>query len=394
MHHNNNTTLPFSCVFWNCHNLNQRIDSIRMLIHQQLEKQQPLSLFAICETRWDPTKSLPSIHQYTWYHQHHLPNSGGLACLVHDSVAASWIDSDHPSLSALVSLSHIASDPDDSSAMAWMELKPNGFDHSLLIALIYLRPPVNDTILNKVHKAIERAQQLIDDRQSMILLGDFNLRHPFWDASIHQSDNQSSSFLSFLDSNHLSIVNNVFFPHRMPTRPASNSSLDLIIANNVALSHLSSMHIGVNGLVSDHHALLIRYCSNPSISLPPSCPIPRIDWKLDRMKSKEDWQLFEYELNKQLMLHYPYHPAAAADEHEQSSSTHDQHRSNIQHRYDIFLYCVCLNRSFRSFCLAVLFPSLPSFHSIPFLHSIPFDQLHLFIHTNQMNQQHSSFHSM
>jgi hypothetical protein len=76
-----------------------------------------VAIAALAETHWDATRRLPTIPHYEWITQHHTPNSGGLACLVHDSIARREVDGSHPSLSALALCSDIKEDQDDSSAL-------------------------------------------------------------------------------------------------------------------------------------------------------------------------------------------------------------------------------------------------------------------------------------
>ena len=217
---NNGKSVPLA--FWNCHSLSTSIDNIRaMLCHRQ----HPLGMLALCETKWDASRSLPSIHNYTWYYQHHYPSCGGIACLVHDDVAATWVDHTHPTLSSLSSTTSMGLDSEDSSALCWIELKPAGWTHSILIGILYLRPPVQSAVLSRLFASIDRAQQLIGHDHPILLMGDWNLRHPFWDASVTQPDTQASRLMSYLDDHHLSIINNVFHPCQVATRPASGSSL-------------------------------------------------------------------------------------------------------------------------------------------------------------------------
>ena len=343
--HNNKLSRPSisacNLAVWNCHTLSTCIDDIRSLLDARLSTN-PLGLLALIETKWDATLSLPPIQHYTWHYRHHYPRCGGIACLVHDSIPSTWIDTDHPTLSSLVHLSNIGLDSEDSSAIAWLEILPPGWMTPILVGIVYLRPPVHGRVMYKLQTCIDRAIDLIGDDRPLLLMGDFNLRHPFWDASIQEPDQQSTRWMNYIDSHHLSILNSMLLPIRTPTRPSSLSTVDLLIANDATLSTVSSMRVGIPGLTSDHFPLLL-HLSPPSPPVPPPTrPIPRIDWRLDNM-SQDDWKLFSHEVDRQLTL--LYHPQqrqqlSSNNNHDNPSYHHRYHQTVIQRKYDCFEQCI------------------------------------------------------
>ena len=209
----------------------------------------------------------------------------------------------------LLSCSDIKDDDDDSSAILWLELRPTDLSSSILLAIIYLRPPVSSTVLDKLQTSISTAQHLLPTHQPMLLLGDFNLRHQaLGDTYVTQSSREADQWIDFLDKQGLSTLNHMLPAHSC-TRPSTHSMLDLAITNQAGEVLFNGMRTGIDGLVSDHEAISIT-CNHLSIPdtaqlLQSRREIPRIDWKVGNMTDK-DWAKFTAALRIQLQLYFPF----------------------------------------------------------------------------------------
>ena len=263
----------------------------------------PFHVFALAETRWDVARSLPTIPHYTWYSKPHCTNSGGLACLVHEHVSVREVDASHPSLSSLASCMNIGVDADDSSAMMWLELHLPHARSSLLLGIVYLRPPVSGVVLRNLQNCIDAALRLWPDDQPLLLLGDFNLRHPLLgDARVLNSEPVAQRWVDYLQTNDLIALNPVLLPADSFTRPASESMLDLAICNQSASHWFRSMQVGIDSLVSDHECITLschpsragRCLARDDIRQP-----PRIDWRVDQMTT-DDWKRFAAAVDDEL----------------------------------------------------------------------------------------------
>ena len=315
--HQNDT---INYLFWNCNYLSRSVDALHAtLLTHASSSSSPLPLyhlFAFAETKLDAARALPSIAHYDWYTKPHRANSGGLACLIHDSIAVREVDASHPSLSALSRCMSIGVDADDSSAVWWLELHPSHVSTPMLLAVVYLRPPVTSIVLHKLQRCINTAVQLWPSDRPMLILGDFNLRHSsLGDAFVadHGSvDRVAESFVQYLEDNDLTVLNRQLLPPGSYTRPASRAMLDLAITNPCGLNWCADMHVGALDLplVSDHQCIVVR-CRAPSIHRMSSNPsasweVPRIDWRLDRLQSEEGQRIFREELERRLLTCFPF----------------------------------------------------------------------------------------
>src|ERR1700678_981532 len=92
-----NTSAKPTIVFWNCRGLRRHLinGALQSLLDPSLTPPPP-SIIAFVETHWSDTvttgagatsSTLPSLPNYSWVHRHHTNRSGGLAILIHDSIA-------------------------------------------------------------------------------------------------------------------------------------------------------------------------------------------------------------------------------------------------------------------------------------------------------------------
>src|ERR1700744_6402186 len=90
-----NTSAKPTIVFWNCRGLRRHLitGALQSLLDPSLTPHPP-SIIALVETHWSDLatlrttpSTLPSLPNYSWVHRHHTNRSGGLAILIHDSIA-------------------------------------------------------------------------------------------------------------------------------------------------------------------------------------------------------------------------------------------------------------------------------------------------------------------
>lgn len=343
------STLSFS--FLNCNSLSSHADLVQAYLQPGLDvdahRRCTTAVFAFSETKVDEREPphLPNILHYTWMHKPHTTASGGLACLIHDSVAARIVNADHPSLSHLAAVSNIASDATDSSAIMWLELRPTSWHSPILLGTVYLSPHLSALdrtgVLHRLMDSIDSALRLWPSTHPFLLLGDFNLRHEALGEAEQEEpfipSADAETFVDYLDQRGLAVLNATLLPTDSYTRPQSRSMLDLAICNQSATTILTDMHVGIDGLVSDHeaitvtctrvpHPVALTHAHAPSHALAPDSDlgqshvsasiwhpshlcaptVPRIDWNLNGMKTEQQWIEYRIALQVQLALNFPF----------------------------------------------------------------------------------------
>jgi hypothetical protein len=251
---------------------------------------------------------MPSIPGYEWYVQHHTTSSGGLACLIHHSIAACVIDAAHPTYAAVASTTRIADGVDDSSAVMWLELRPPGWTHSILVAVTYLRPPATPALVTRLLTSLYTASSLLPPDTPLLLLGDLNLHHEQWCNAVLTTDPAADHFQSELDRLHLTVLNPLLLGPTQYTRPRSRAVLDVAVTNDAGLAYFTAMSLGIPTLHSDHLPITV-HCRPPSDSylLPSPCHVvPRIDWRLESFDHPEHQHQFASVLDQMLRIHFPF----------------------------------------------------------------------------------------
>ena len=178
-------------VFWNANSMREHYDQIRLLLHPSTANRP--CVLALAETKLNPTCAdrLPTIQHYTQLHRPHSNMSGGLALLVHDSVAVRELDNSypHPILStANQSAATIASNAADPSNVYWVELRFPGMRTALLLAVVYIRPGASTAVIERLTDNIDLVCN--NSPLPVLLLGDFNLRHQHWCSTLTRSPHQ------------------------------------------------------------------------------------------------------------------------------------------------------------------------------------------------------------
>ncbi len=345
----------FNCVFWNCNYLYRSVDTLlgSILTHAATYPSSPLyHLFAFVETKRDDTRQLPSVPGYVWHERLHRANSGGLACLIHDSIGVRPVDASHPSLAALSHGMAIGMDADDSSAIWWLELHPPHQPTPMLLAVVYLRPSVPAAVLDQLTRCLDTATRLWPADRPMLLLGDFNLRHSeLGDAAVGSPGCAvANSFVQYLDGADLTVLNRLL-PAGTCTRPASRAMLDLAICNQTGLSWMADVSVGAPDLplLSDHQCVVVR-CLPPGVRWERPHPsgseadeAPRIEWRLDALQSEEGQDAFRAALEQRLLSCFPYAALEAEADRPAAAGAAAPHRSLsqlIESAYDTLLQCI------------------------------------------------------
>jgi hypothetical protein len=177
-----NSIVKPSIVFWNCRGLRRHLISgtLQALINPILTPPPP-SIVVLVETHWSATipyhrtstTQLPSLPHYSWVYHHQTNRSGGLAVLYHNSIAcltmASLNDQCNP----------ISSKADSASAVMWQTMRfPN--TSPFLLGVGYITPQDHENHGLAAQAMCDAMKQATALALPMLLVGDFNLRHPDW----------------------------------------------------------------------------------------------------------------------------------------------------------------------------------------------------------------------
>jgi hypothetical protein len=293
-------------LMWNCNGLTRHLPDIQSILldpchssslaSSPLPSPPPPSVLAFVETKCDDSKSLPKIIGYSWFlHPALSTHSGGLAALVHNSYAVSTPTPVPPPLSL--------SDPTDSSAVLWLQIRP---PHSspFLLAIVYLRPTVPEATVDSLISSIRTAQQ---HSLPILLVGDFNLKHPDWNPDPSARSAASDKFHSFLEGDFRGdIINSTnASTHLQPTFPSGRSVLDLAVTDTPALVESIEFSPFEFALQSNHRPLQLTLSTSPSAASSPSSGCPRVPWDAKRA-GPSDWEAFGRGVSELIPMHFPF----------------------------------------------------------------------------------------
>ena len=280
-------------LFWNCRSFGRHYHDIEYLLEPKngIKWASQQKVLAFCETHHmheninaggnRTHNRLRPVKEFIWHELSHRSNSGGLAILLHETIASS--------VPSLPSISKI--DEDDSSDILWRILRPPNVE-PFLFGMVYLKPGSPLSVIHSLCRSIRAAVNL---NLPLLLAGDFNLRHGNWDPTTSAPSASANYLANFLDDNDLSVLNSVFIPGLF-TRPsvldyAAGSVIDLAITSNPHL--IENMQIAeeaVHLLQSDHLPITLSVQLPPS-SLPSSkCSLnsTRINWNIH--KNRDLWR--------------------------------------------------------------------------------------------------------
>lgn len=282
-------------VFWNSRGLRRHLTTgaLHSLIDPSLTPHPP-SIIALVETHWSSQASprdgvipvLPTLRGYSWVHRHHTNRSGGLAMLYHDSIACL------PMTSLNAQSNPISASPTSPSAVLWHTIRfPN--TPPFLLGVGYLAPSdvESDSIATEAMcKSLQRAAAV---GLPLVLVGDFNLRHPDWlDFDGGGNTVPPHTLATYLSTSSLTILNAVLMPGQY-TRPSDRadstggSIIDLAITNAPYL--VASMDTELsNSLDSDHYPITMTMDLKPQQPPSPEYSRPRKQWSVRR--HIERWQ--------------------------------------------------------------------------------------------------------
>jgi hypothetical protein len=283
---------PFTMVFLNTCSLSpSRLSAWQKIVHD-LDVSCPTTplLYAFVESgHAEPKHGMPD-----WLCSHHpgpARGGGGVTLLYHKSCPVSALPQHtvvfqpqpHPGASA-------------STAMVWHRIRPAGRS-AFLLATVYLPPTnaVKQYYMDQILQSLDSVPQQL--QLPVIVVGDFNLRHPDW----HQPPPNGSapggpatSLADWISDNDYVIANRPDQKtHMVPAsanRPASTSIIDLVLASEPGLVLSMSTTTGqVTALSSDHRPITISMeLTNTAPPLPPPPSRPRLSW--DHRANPEAWQ--------------------------------------------------------------------------------------------------------
>ena len=281
-------------VFWNSRGLRRHLTNgaLQSLMDPTLTPHPP-SIVALVETHWSdqaPTQralsSLPTLPNYSWVHRHHTNRSGGIAILLHDSIACLPMTSLNNQSNPLSTIAASA------SAVLWHTIRfPN--TPPFLLGVGYLSP--SDVANNNLAtEAMCKSLQLAAaEGLPLVLVGDFNLRHPDWlDFNAGGNTTPPQVLASNISTSSLTVLNAVLMPGQV-TRPtdradgAAGSIIDLAITNAPHLVvSMDTDHS--HSLDSDHYPVTMTMDLKPQQPPAPDYDRPREQWSVRR--HVERWQ--------------------------------------------------------------------------------------------------------
>jgi hypothetical protein len=287
-------------LYWNCNSILPHSNDIKSITcpPPSASLPSPPLFLAFVETKVVHQERLPRIPDYNWYMYPALSNhSGGIAVLVHESVAAS--------IPTLPPLSN-PTDATDSSAILWIELRRPHLS-TFLLGVVYLQPSPSSSCIDRLEQSITAAA---DMDFPMLLVGDFNMRHTNWDSALERNNTPSTSaanrFASLLADKSLSVLNCFGSIAGMGTH--KDSVLDLAITDDPTLATDLSFPPSAleSHLHSDHRPLLLSLPPHHQ-SVPPAVPDTpvRIRWDTESM-TPETWNEFGADLTSLLQERFPY----------------------------------------------------------------------------------------
>ena len=340
-------------VFWNCASMREHMDNVRILLHQSTPNR-PLVL-ALAETRVSPStiNNLPSIPDYVPLHKPHTSRSGGLAVLVHSSVAVRELDQSYPQpLLATVNqpAASVATEAGNSSDAFWIELRFPGLATPILLATIYLSPPVSSATVERLTDQIE----LVRNNTSLpvLLVGDFNLAHARWNDSscttlsaIVRPSRQAVELADYLLDNQLTVLNDGRFTNINTNN--TRSAIDLAISANDddgLFSYTTNDGYGLTSTNATH--LPITVSLNYAAATAPPAQSGTVQakrlWRMSSSTPAEQWLGFRHSLTLQLLDSFPFDEIEQrlANKQRHNNTTVAQHQVNIERWTTTLVDCI------------------------------------------------------
>jgi len=287
---NYNIPHQFTIVSWNAQNVNKKFDDVQLFLYHY----QP-SVLCIQEPWCNDSNDIPVFENYNVEYIKHVNGKTGILFYVHTSVLYSYI-----------SRTYSAFTPTTNTMCIWLQLSSPMLPTPLLLGTCYLSNkllpyPSYDfmNFINSVHQASST-----HPTYPIIIIGDFNSRHKHWDTSVN-SLGPSVYHNLLLNNNHhfhspFLLLNKHFSTSILPapTRPASNSVIDLAFASPNSLPNISSFHVLSDCyLLSDHYPIQINFIpvSPSSVASVPRSP-PHTRWSIQYA----NWLSFTAYLDKHL----------------------------------------------------------------------------------------------
>ena len=174
----------------------------------------------------------------------------------------------------------------------------------VLLGLVYCHPSASQADLDAIAECWHQAAEK-ESNAGIVICGDFNSRHPSWDANV-RSASKKGEWLNEVLKMHLqmSVLNN---PNQ-PTWYRSNYSavLDLVAVNEASLVKLDSMSVLHQDLGSDHMALLFDLCVQSAVADAGRMnPAANSEWTPLHWNFKSqqcDWKLYQKQLEGDMWL--------------------------------------------------------------------------------------------
>jgi hypothetical protein len=156
----------------------------------------------------------------------------------------------------------------------------------VVVGVIYFRPSL---AVEKCEKVLAKLDAIVELNMPVLLLGDFNFRHPQLGDSVHIGTSNANRFISFLNNHSLSVLNTI---HCWGMKTRKESILDLAITTH---PHLFSLKIDFFPLGSDHSTLTV----DVKLPSPPPAGTPPVH--LPRWSTKDaNWELYHNSVQNSL----------------------------------------------------------------------------------------------
>jgi hypothetical protein len=208
---------------------------------------------------------IPSFHNYNMEYIQHVSGKTGILLYIHTSVLYSCLSHTYPTFA-----------PSTYTMCTWFQLSSPLLTTPIILGTCYisnkLAPYPSADFMNFI--TLTHHVSASHPNYPCIIVGDFNSRHKYWDSTSNSLG--PSIYHNFIlnDNYHFmcpfTLINKHFNNNStLPTRPASNSVIDLAFTS--APASISAFHVLSDCyLLSDHYPIQIDL-SLPSHSLPPSC---------------------------------------------------------------------------------------------------------------------------
>ena len=327
--------LPFSVLFWNARGLKSRVRDITFILQSKQNDFVKPKIWCFTESHIAQNITLPNVTNFQWIHQSHTNNSGGLSMLIHNSV---------PHEQDLSIPKYRPFNEQDSTSIMFVTLNPPQ-QHRFVLALVYIQPNANSNSVKRVCKCIRNV--LLSRSEPVIIVGDFNLKHPDWMSSIRQPTAAATRLSDFIEQHNLTILNNAFLENESTreqwfTIPSgqqvlNKSTIDLALTSipeSVQSVYFAKEYEHL--LKSDHRPIILHVTTFDNEPPAATNDQPRIAWRI-----REQPEIWQQELPKLCDKSFESFEFNVADQRPNSPEQAQQTINSLMEQFEVRLMKVC-----------------------------------------------------